>query len=253
MASETFTVEDDECHGCAGNSIQIEADTSFSDCPDSSWTFVQDVLPDAHVEGERVNAYPHDFGFESLEFEHSGETEKSACGSSCPSPSTPAAGSELHFESTSNAVQPVTSDSQWQLGVIANHGQFSQHQTSLLLPWESGVFAEIFGKGSLLELPQSHLPEPDSEFMEKVIEASESLASTLHELPLHMSLGMLVLTKQFETSETLNTSRTKTDNLSWLAVNGWSCFHAIGTQLVLVRCLLLIWLKMLAASWPVKR
>jgi hypothetical protein len=181
MASETFTVDDNEPHGSVGNPIQIDADTSFSDCHDTGWTFLQGVYSDEHVEGEREFANPHSFGFDSFEtFEHSGETEKSACDSVCPSPSTPAAGSELHLDSTSNVVHPVTSDSQWQLGVIANHGQFSQHQTSLLLPWESGVFAEIFGKGSLLELPQSHLPEPDSEFMEKVIQASETLASTSH-------------------------------------------------------------------------
>ena len=108
--------------------------------------------------------------------EHSGDFENNEPASLCPSPSTPRQLFEPVNVSDANLPQSAVSDAQWRLGVVANHSQFAQQPTALLLPWETGIYAEIFGTGSVLQLPASHLPEPDSELMDKVITASEALA-----------------------------------------------------------------------------
>ena len=106
-----------------------------------------------------------------------GNLERTEIISECPSPS-------LAFEPSATVPtdvpgpQPTVSSSQWQLGVAANYGQFAQHSSSLLLPWETGVFAEIFGSSKLLELPTNQLPEPDTELMEQVIAAVDTAQSS---------------------------------------------------------------------------
>ena len=54
----------------------------------------------------------------------------------CPSPSTPATDTVPHSSSDSKqVVEPVVDDSQWRLGVVANHTQFAGPPAPLLLPW----------------------------------------------------------------------------------------------------------------------
>ena len=90
----------------------------------------------------------------------------------CPSPSTPRELVPESHESGSVDMHAVVSDAQWQFGVTANFSQFFQTPPALTLPWETGVFAEIFGGDSMLSLPVNHFPEPDSELMDRVITAT---------------------------------------------------------------------------------
>ena len=71
----------------------------------------------------------------------------------CPSPSL-ARDSEVMAAVTQLGPQPTVGHGQWQLGVDANHAQFfTTACKTFCLPWETGVFAGIFGHSNLLELP----------------------------------------------------------------------------------------------------
>eukprot|EP00435_Cladocopium_sp_Y103_P068453 s116_g31.t1 len=118
------------------------------------------------------------FNLDAQVSEHSGTFERDVERSICPSPSTAVADEPSDVVPLHGVAEPVARDSQWMLGVVAGHSQFSQSSSSLRLPWETGVFAEIFGTGNLLELPYSQLPEPDSALMERVITVAESLDQT---------------------------------------------------------------------------
>eukprot|EP00435_Cladocopium_sp_Y103_P046527 s625_g13.t1 len=131
-----------------------------------------------HVESEHASlpsaaTEQFDFG-DGFVDEHSGSFERDFPPSICPSPSVLDANDECDVRLPPDSLQPVASENQWMLGVVAGHSQFSQVARPLKLPWETGVFAEIFGQGTLLQLPSSHLPEPDSELMERVITVAES-------------------------------------------------------------------------------
>jgi hypothetical protein len=105
--------------------------------------------------------------------ENGGTCETSEVASLCPSPSLEPDVVPV-FEQAMHGPQPTVRDTQWQLGVAANFAQFSQQPSSLLLPWETGVFADIFGQPTFLELPVNCLPEPDSGLMEHIIAAADS-------------------------------------------------------------------------------
>ena len=145
--------------------------------PSDFWTLPVESVPTGFELDSQPLQTMSDFDF-SFPFpsEHSGELENHEPASLCPSPSTPRQLVEPVNVSDSNLLQSAVSDAQWRLGVVANHSQFAQQPTALLLSWETGIYAEIFGSGSILQLPASHLPEPDSELMDKVITASEALA-----------------------------------------------------------------------------
>ena len=178
MASETIDVPDEDLPGASEGLPSFDVDVSLTDSVESGWHFLRGVYSDVHDVNNSSDAPHLDFNFESGSHafsEHDGSVEKGTEESLCPSPSTPAADTVLPSSSGSKQVEPVVDDSQWRLGVVANHSQFARPPAPLLLPWESGIFAEIFGNGSVLEWPQSRLPEPDSEFMEQVISVSESL------------------------------------------------------------------------------
>ena len=162
------------------------------------------------------------FNFGDLQSEQSGIHERSVDRSICPSPSSPIAdASSVVFDSQS-FLEPVVSDSQWMLGVAAGHAQFSQVSAQLRLPWETGVFAEIFGTGSLLELPCSHLPEPDSELMERVISVAESLDQT-SALPSGSCYD-----KAVRNIRIWSTLRIRIDSWNLHVDSGLSCCPAIG-------------------------
>ena len=112
---------------------------------------------------------------EELPCENSGFDERRDS-SLCPSPSlvsdTAAAASH------SFGPQPTVEDSQWQLGVTANFSQFAQQPEQLLFPWETGVFAQIFGSAELLSLPSARLPEPDSGLTDRVIAAVDAVETS---------------------------------------------------------------------------
>ena len=168
-------VIDVDAEGPHGDATSLEpTDTAYG--PSEFWE-----LPcEKQQTGFDVECQPHQ-GFTEFDFtfplssEHSGELENSVHASVCPSPSTPRQDVEPAHVEISCPSDAVVSETQWRLGVVANHNQFAQQPSSLLLPWETGIFAEIFGTGSILQLPSSHLPEPDSELMDKVITASETL------------------------------------------------------------------------------
>ena len=168
---DVIHVDEDGLHGV---SASLEP-TCVAPGPSETWELPCESAPS----GFELDSQPFqvvsefDFNF-PLPSEHSGELENTIPASMCPSPSTPRQVVEPVHVSDSNSLQSVVSDTQWQLGVVANHSQFAQHPMSLLLPWETGIYAEIFGTGSTLQLPSSHLPEPDSELMNKVITASEA-------------------------------------------------------------------------------
>ena len=102
-----------------------------------------------------------------------GTLERSDVLSECPSPSV-ACDPVPVFEPARQGPQTTVGNEQWQLGVVANFSQFAQQPTSLLLPWETGVFADIFGHSNFLELPMNHLPEPDSGLMERIIATADA-------------------------------------------------------------------------------
>ena len=181
MASETIDVDGGDLDG-SGTNQPHSFETGFdSDSLDKSWTLIEEGATSGLDAMDNFCVYPHGFGFDSNDIsEHSGRDEKSAAGSICPSPSTPAVESEPQLDFAVSAAQPVVSNSQWQMGVVAGHCQFSQNTSSLLLPWETGIYAEIFGSRSFLDLPRCHLPEPDNDFMEQVITVSETLAASEH-------------------------------------------------------------------------
>ena len=108
---------------------------------------------------------------------HSGELERTEEVSVCPSPSL---ANELSVAEpfAESGPQPTVDAFQWQLGGAANFAQFSHQPNALLFPWETGVFGEIFGESRLLELPATHLPEPDSALMEHIIAAAETSDSS---------------------------------------------------------------------------
>ena len=106
--------------------------------------------------------------------DNGGTHERDQVASECPSPSL-ARDSEVVAAVAQPGPQPTVGHGQWQLVVEANHAQFSQRPANLLLPWETGVFAEIFGHSNLLELPMNQLPEPDTGLMDHVIAAAETL------------------------------------------------------------------------------
>ena len=102
--------------------------------------------------------------------------ERKESASVCPSPSL--ASERVLNSASSFGPQPIVSEQQWQLGIAANFSQFSHHSDSLLLPWETGVFAQIFGNAELLSLPTVCLPEPDSGLMDEVIAAVDAVESS---------------------------------------------------------------------------
>ena len=117
------------------------------------------------------------FGFSNVQplwpLENGGTFERTDDVSVCPSPSVEPDLVPV-FDQPTPGPQPSVGDAQWQLGVAANFSQFSRQSSSLLLPWETGVFADIFGHSTFLELPMSCLPEPDSGLMERVIAVADS-------------------------------------------------------------------------------
>ena len=108
-----------------------------------------------------------------LPFQNSGFDERNV-ESVCPSPSSVHEATEIDAPLRLGS-QPTVSSEQWELGVAASFGQFAQHHGTLLLPWETGVFSEIFGTSQLLSLPNNVLPEPDSGLMDQVIAAVEAV------------------------------------------------------------------------------
>ena len=117
------------------------------------------------------------FGFDNQSplwpLENGGTFQRSDDASVCPSPSVEPDAVPV-FDRPMPGPQPSVGDAQWQLGGAANFAQFSQQPSSLLLPWETGVFADIFGHSTFLELPVNCLPEPDSGLMEHIIAAADS-------------------------------------------------------------------------------
>ena len=65
--------------------------------------------------------------------DNGGTLEKEQAASECPSPSL-ARGSEVAAVATQLGPQPTVGHGQWQLGVAANHSQFAQRPSNLLLP-----------------------------------------------------------------------------------------------------------------------
>jgi len=122
-------------------------------------------------EGDAMFGFPNHSPMWPLE--NGGTFQKSDDVSVCPSPSVEPDAVPV-FDLPTPGPQPSIGDAQWQLGVAANFSQFSQRPSSLLLPWETGVFADIFGNSTFLELPMNCLPEPDSGLMEHIIAAADS-------------------------------------------------------------------------------
>jgi len=112
---------------------------SLTDSVESGWNFLRGVYSDELDVSNTSDALHHDFNFESGSqafSEHHGSVEKGAGESLCPSPSTPATDTVPHSSSDSKqVVEPVVDDSQWRLGVVANHTQFAGPPAPLLLPW----------------------------------------------------------------------------------------------------------------------
>ena len=172
MPSDNMESADDSQFEAQVNSNPLDSETL-----DSDWTFTGDLASDGLAEPVVPVELFGDCSVSLQNFsEHSGEVEKRPEGSDCPSPSTPAAESFHDVTEQLLDTQTVVSSSQWQLGVAANHGQFSNLPNELLLPWETGIYAEIFGSGSFLQMPGSHVPEPDAALMDQVISASDALA-----------------------------------------------------------------------------
>lgn len=149
--------------------LRISVDQSVVQCSDSQ-TSGMPPFDEVAVDSE-------DPVWSELPFENSGAEFRNEDNSVCPSPSV-APDVEPAVSTSSFGPQPTVSDNQWQLGVSANFGQFSQQPSALLLPWETGVFAEIFGTAQLLTMPVSHLPEPDSGLMEHVIAAVDAVETS---------------------------------------------------------------------------
>ena len=135
--------------------------------------FASDLPRSSHMYNE-ASLIGHESPDVIWSVDNGGTLEKEQAASECPSPSL-ARDSEVAAVATQLGPQPTVGHGQWQLGVAANHSQFAQRPSNLLLPWETGVFAEIFGHSNLLELPLNQLPEPDSGLMEQVIAAAETL------------------------------------------------------------------------------
>ena len=167
----------------SGTSDGLEEASGDGLCEFTDWTRVAseehfrqfgDALSFSDPPGELGAVDAVETFYSELHGDNSGTDERKDILSECPSPSL---APEVPVENSGIVLgpQPTVSDQQWQLGVIANHRQFSQQPASLLLPWETGVFAEIFGNAPLLTLPTSVLPEPDSGLMEQVIAAVDAV------------------------------------------------------------------------------
>ena len=146
--------------------LQVTASQSVIQCSESPASGMPPSLDDAIGSDE--------FQFGVMHLENSGDFERNAALSECPSPSL-APVSEASGLPPSLGPQPTVSNEQWNLGVAASCGQFAQPPESLLLPWETGIFSEIFGNAPLLSMPMNVLPEPDSGLMDEIIAVADSV------------------------------------------------------------------------------
>ena len=167
----------------------MESDVKSSVFPDVSSISLNGAVDSMHASWELCGAESPDSlpsaTFPRLDEAGSEARNHSGFGNSpddlfvCPSPSVleehdvEVAGLSEHPDD-SGTFSPVDGF-QWELGVAALHGQFSQMPSALLLPWETGAMSEVFKTDDFLQLPAAHLPEPETALMEKAISAADTV------------------------------------------------------------------------------